>query len=141
MSKDDLSDFVTPTSVKKAPWRKGFGPIIHGIVWFAIIALLFFVVPRFESIFNDFGVDLPPLTKVLIKASHLVVKLAVVLVPLLVVMVVLDGQVLSALSRKGDVGKSLAWSIVMLTLPLLILGLLLVGLILPLFILIGRLSG
>src|SRR5277367_2224945 len=110
MSNDDLSDFATSSS-KKGPWRRGTGPIIpiiHGIVWCFSMAVLFFVVPRVERIFIDFGIDLPWLTKVLVKASHLVVKFALVLVPLLVVLMVLDGRVMASLSRKGEIGAALA---------------------------------
>jgi hypothetical protein len=141
MSKDDLSDFVTTTPAKKSAGRQGSAPIIHGIAWCVCLGLLFFVVPKFESIFKDFGIDLPWLTKVLVKASHLMVKFGVVLVPLFVVMMFVDGQILARLSRNGDVGKSLAWSVVMLAVPLVVLVLVLVGLVLPLTTIMTRLSG
>jgi type IV pilus assembly protein PilC len=35
--------------------------------------ILYFIIPKFEAIFKDFGVDLPSMTKFLIKASHFVV--------------------------------------------------------------------
>jgi type IV pilus assembly protein PilC len=36
--------------------------------------ILYFIIPKFESIFADFGVDLPKMTIWLIKASHFVVR-------------------------------------------------------------------
>src|SRR5262249_28198800 len=36
--------------------------------------ILYFIIPKFEAIFADFGVDLPQMTIFLIKASHFVVK-------------------------------------------------------------------
>jgi type IV pilus assembly protein PilC len=36
--------------------------------------ILYFIIPKFESIFADFGVDMPKMTKFLIAASHVVVK-------------------------------------------------------------------
>jgi len=36
--------------------------------------ILYYIIPKFESIFADFGVDLPQMTKFLIKASHFVVR-------------------------------------------------------------------
>ena len=36
--------------------------------------ILYFIIPKFEAIFKDFGVDLPGMTIVLIKASHFVVQ-------------------------------------------------------------------
>jgi hypothetical protein len=140
MSKDDLSDFVS-TSSKKGPWRRGTGQIVRGIAWSLSLALLLFAVPRFELVFLDFGVDLPRMTKVWIKASHFAVKFVVVLVPLLVGLMVLDDRVSSSLSRKGEVGKSLAWSVVMLVVPLVVLALALLGLVLPLFTPMSPLSG
>ena len=123
MSNDDLSGFATTTSVEEGTLGEGAsGPIIHGIAWFAVLALLFFVVPRFESVFNDFGVDLPQLTKLAVKASHLVVKFALLLGPLVVVLMVLDGKVLAALRQKGDVGQALAWSAFMMAVPLVVPG-------------------
>jgi type IV pilus assembly protein PilC len=47
--------------------------------------ILYFIIPKFESIFLDFGVDLPEMTKFLIKASHFVIEkfYIVVLAPIL----------------------------------------------------------
>jgi protein transport protein HofC len=36
--------------------------------------LLYFIVPKFEAIFKDFGVSLPPVTIMLIEGSHTLVK-------------------------------------------------------------------
>jgi type IV pilus assembly protein PilC len=36
--------------------------------------ILYFIIPKFESIFADFGVDLPKMTKFLTAASHVVVR-------------------------------------------------------------------
>jgi protein transport protein HofC len=36
--------------------------------------LLYFIVPKFESIFKDFGVSLPPITITLIEGSHFIVR-------------------------------------------------------------------
>jgi hypothetical protein len=141
MSKDDLSDFVATTTVKNTRWRVGSGPIIHGIAWFVCLALLFFVVPRVEAIFKDFGVDLPLLTKVLVKASHLAVKFALLLVPLVVFLMVLDGKVMAALRQRGDDGQALAWSAFMMAAPLVVVAVVVVGLVLPMVTITSRLSG
>jgi type IV pilus assembly protein PilC len=48
--------------------------------------ILYFIIPKFEVIFLDFGVDLPGMTKFLIVASHFVIQKfwVVILVPILV---------------------------------------------------------
>lgn len=48
--------------------------------------ILYFIIPKFESIFKDFGVPLPQMTIVLIKASHVVIEYfwAVLLAPVLI---------------------------------------------------------
>src|SRR3954468_14647010 len=56
-------------------------PIV--IVTFAllvILALVAFLVPVFESVFADFGGDLPPITKVCVTMSHLVTRRPYILI-------------------------------------------------------------
>ena len=36
--------------------------------------MLYFIVPKFEAIFKDFGVSLPPVTILLIEGSHSLVR-------------------------------------------------------------------
>jgi len=43
---------------------------IAGFFVLAVVAIMFFLIPRFESIFADFDLDLPALTKFLIAASR-----------------------------------------------------------------------
>src|SRR5437879_3134037 len=50
-------------------------PIVVISVACAIVGfILYFIIPKFEAIFADFGVDLPKMTIFLINASHFVVK-------------------------------------------------------------------
>ncbi len=50
-------------------------PIVVIMVALIIVGfILYWIVPKFEAIFADFGVDLPQMTKFLIKASHFVVN-------------------------------------------------------------------
>jgi type IV pilus assembly protein PilC len=50
-------------------------PIVVITVACAIVGfILYFIIPKFESIFADFGVDLPKMTKFLIAASHVVIR-------------------------------------------------------------------
>ena len=52
--------------------------------------ILYFIIPKFEAIFKDFGVDLPGMTKFLISASHFVVDYfyLVILAPVLFVIMI-----------------------------------------------------
>ncbi len=43
--------------------------IMQGIVGF----IMYFIIPKFEAIFNDFGVALPPITIFVIQASHFLI--------------------------------------------------------------------
>ena len=61
-------------------------PLVVIFVACAIVGfILYFIIPKFEAIFVDFGVDLPQMTKFLIWASHIVVQRfwIVILVPIL----------------------------------------------------------
>ena len=59
--------------------RKVKGALVYPIVviTFAtgiLVFIMMWIVPRFQSIFYDFGTKLPPMTEVLIKASYIVVN-------------------------------------------------------------------
>ena len=61
-------------------------PIVVITVATVIVGLiLYFIIPKFEAIFKDFGVDLPGMTIILIKASHIVLDYApiVIMTPIL----------------------------------------------------------
>ncbi len=50
-------------------------PIVVIFVAFVIVGfILYFIIPKFEAIFDDFGVDLPQMTIFLIQASHFVIQ-------------------------------------------------------------------
>jgi len=138
MTNDDLADFAT-TRAKAVPRLKGSGVIVHGIAWCLALALLAFVVPRIEVILKDFGLSYSWSTKVVIGASHLLV----VVVPLVGMLLVVDGVVLSALSHQGDGRMSRAWSVLMLGAPFLATALILAAICVPIIQLsqIMRLSG
>jgi type IV pilus assembly protein PilC len=62
-------------------------PIVVIVVACAIVGfILYFIIPKFEAIFKDFGVDLPQMTQFLIRASHVVVQKfwIVILVPVVI---------------------------------------------------------
>jgi type IV pilus assembly protein PilC len=71
-----LADFKEKAQSLK---RKIKGAMVYPIVVIFVACvivgfILYFIIPRFESIFNDFGVPLPNMTKILITASHFVIK-------------------------------------------------------------------
>src|SRR5262249_39111594 len=62
-------------------------PIVVILVACTIVGfILYFIIPKFEAIFLDFGVDLPGMTVFLIKASHIVIQKfwLVLLIPFLI---------------------------------------------------------
>jgi type IV pilus assembly protein PilC len=83
-----LADFKEKSQTLK---RRIRGAMVYPIVVIFVACvivgfILYFIIPKFEAIFADFGVDLPGMTIFLIKASHfLVQKLwVVILTPILI---------------------------------------------------------
>src|SRR5271156_7081708 len=60
--------------------------VVIGVACAIVGFILYFIIPKIEAIFKDFGVDLPSMTKFLIKASHFVIDYfyVVILAPLFV---------------------------------------------------------
>ena len=67
--------------------REAAQPVLHAVGgrmaylgWVSAVALfivsfvMYFVVPKFEAIFKDFGLDLPEVTKLVIHASHVAIN-------------------------------------------------------------------
>ncbi len=139
MSRDDLADIVP--SPKEARGFTTIWGIAHGIAWGLLLALFAFGVPRAESVFLDCGVDLPSVTVLVIRVSHLVGTWFYVFAALLVVLLNTAWFLLDELTRRGEARSSRAWSILMLVCPLLLIVLSLVALGLPLLITDFGLSG
>ena len=70
-----LADFKEKSqSLKRRIKSAMVYPIVVITVACAIVGfILYFIIPKFEAIFKDFGVDLPSMTKFLITASHFVI--------------------------------------------------------------------
>ena len=71
-----LADFKEKSQSLK---RRIKSAMVYPIVVISVAVLivgfiLYFIIPKFEAIFKDFGVDLPGMTKFLITASHFVVN-------------------------------------------------------------------
>jgi type IV pilus assembly protein PilC len=71
-----LADFKEKAQTLK---RRIRGAMVYPIVVILVACIivgfiLYFIIPKFEAIFLDFGVDLPQMTKFLIKASHFVIE-------------------------------------------------------------------
>jgi len=71
-----LADFKEKSqSLKRRIKSAMVYPVVVITVAVAIVGfILYFIIPKFEAIFKDFGVDLPGMTKFLIHASHFVVQ-------------------------------------------------------------------
>jgi type IV pilus assembly protein PilC len=83
-----LADFKEKSQTLK---RRIRGAMVYPIVVIFVACvivgfILYFIIPKFETIFADFGVDLPGMTIFLIKASHFLVKKlwVVILTPILI---------------------------------------------------------
>jgi len=113
MSNADLADFATKE--KSLSSRRTNGWVVPAFAWAFVLAILVFVVPRFEVVFKDFGLDLSWMMMLVVRASHL--WLAVL--GMVVVLLVVDSIVRDALAARKD-GRELAraWSALMFSLPL-----------------------
>jgi type II secretory pathway component PulF len=132
---DDLADF-RPLSMNAKRGSSRLRLLTHGLAWVFFLALLAFVVPRAEAIFVDFGIPLPRLTGLLIRASHQVLPLTALVSFLFVAeWFLLDPQSDRAGATSG------AWTGIMLALPLVLITLAVVALGQPLYSLVSRLSG
>jgi type IV pilus assembly protein PilC len=71
-----LADFKEKSQTLK---RRIKGAMVYPIVVILVAMIivgfiLYFIIPKFEAIFVDFGVDLPQMTVFLIKASHVLIQ-------------------------------------------------------------------
>ncbi len=71
-----LADFKEKSQSLK---RKIKGAMVYPVVVILVACtivgfILYFIIPKFEAIFKDFGVPLPRMTIVLIEASHFIIK-------------------------------------------------------------------
>ena len=58
--------------VRKIQSASAYPAFIAGFFVVAVAGIMLFLIPQFEGIFSDFGLDLPPLTKFLIASSRFI---------------------------------------------------------------------
>ena len=69
---------------RQAPLFREIGSRICYLLWvffvgqFVVSFVLYFIIPKFEAIFKDFGTSLPPVTVFVIQASHNIVERAAI---------------------------------------------------------------
>ena len=105
----------------------------EGIAWALLVLLLASGVPKVETSFTDYGIPLPRLTDLTIRASHM----WTVFLLLATILLGSDWYVADELSRHGNAEWARAWSAVMIATPLLLVALILVALVLPFFAMDG----
>ncbi len=136
MSNADLADFGSKEKARIRPRITGL--MAPAFVWALVLALLAFVVPKFEVVFRDFGLDLGWMMLVIVRASHL----SLALLGLVVVLLVVDSIVRDLLAAREDRRRlALAWSSLMFGLPLATFSLMIVAIGTTLTGLLFKLSG
>jgi type II secretory pathway component PulF len=124
-----LEDEVGFKPTARGPWLL---VIIHEMLWIGLGLLLYLVVPRFEAIFADFGVDLPALTVLLVKISRFVVRYWWVVLAMLVLLAPVDRAILEHLRRSPGGRRAVRlWSGLVIALPLAAFVLMVVALFFP----------
>ena len=101
------------------------------------LAFLVFATGWVEPIFADFGIPLPNVTIWVIQAAHRIVAS----MSLTLLLLIVDGLVLNALCRRGDVLRAWSWSLLMIATPLSMVAVTLWALLLPLLTCDTGLSG
>ncbi len=80
-----LADFKEKSQTLKRRIKSAmvYPAVVISVACLIVGFILYFIIPKFEAIFKDFGVDLPSMTKFLIHASHFVVDYfyVVILIP------------------------------------------------------------
>ena len=67
---------------KRLPVLRSFGARIAYLFWIIAVAqaivgfIMYFIIPKFEAIFKDFGIELPEVTLLVIRASHVFIEYA-----------------------------------------------------------------
>ena len=71
-----LADFKEKSQTLKRRIKSAmvYPCVVISVACLIVGFILYFIIPKFEAIFSDFGVDLPGMTIFLIKASHFVVN-------------------------------------------------------------------
>lgn len=128
--KDCLSDFDPP----KLQRPSRFLLSLPTLGWLLLFGTLGFVVPQFEAVFADFGVDLPRFSVIIIQCSHAVSRYAPGLLCFVALAWIL---VLFPPEQKTPSRKAL---IVLFLTPMALMALSILALALPLLGLSGRLG-
>src|SRR3954468_19411881 len=70
-----LADFKEKSQTLKRRIKSAmvYPCVVSSVACLIVGFILYFIIPKFEAIFKDFGVDLPAMTKFLITASHFVI--------------------------------------------------------------------
>jgi type II secretory pathway component PulF len=89
-----LRQAAASRSTLRPPWAAISSRIAY-FLWVILVIqvivsfMMYFIIPKFEAIFKDFGVPLPQVTAFVIMASHFLFKFSWVLVPLVLAEVLL----------------------------------------------------
>lgn len=113
---------------------------LHALAWGVLLLVLLFVVPRFTRTFEDFGSALPQFSVLVIKASMLAIAYWYAFLLLGLIATAADWAVLFWLSSNKQKTIRRLWSILMLTLPLVLIAAVILGVALPTIQLVEELS-
>jgi hypothetical protein len=102
--------------------------VIHAVAFGAILAVLVFVVPKFEAIFSNMGIALPTLTRAIIAASHIAREWFFALFPMFLV---LDAGVCLLLQYFAGPRARRWWSVILFLMTAVVIATLGLGLGLP----------
>jgi type II secretory pathway component PulF len=85
--------------------------VAHLLSGMALVGWFYFLVPRFKHDFNDFGVEIPALTILIIRMSDMVVNYWYLLVPVSPVALILDFLVARWIGRQIGLRVAIAYGV------------------------------
>lgn len=139
-----MSDLTTAQSADENPFARSlvwtaWVLLTHFISGVVVVGVLVFVVPRFVTLFDDFGMELPSLAILLIGVARFVAAYWYLLLP---GGLAVDAIVLLGLSRlpAGARWLGIVWATLVLLAAVALLALIVVGLFLPLQEMIDQLT-
>ena len=115
--------------------------VIHAFIPFFWIAFAVFIVPRFVAGFAEAGVEMPPMTVVVISFSSFIMRYWFVYIFIMALILVADGAVYFSLLRLSGKTPASLWSIMVMLVEGVFTVFFIIALFLPLLSFITKIQG
>jgi len=114
--------------------------VIHAFIPFFWVVFAVFIVPRFVAGLAESGVEMPPMTVVVISFSAFIMRYWFIYLFILAFLLVVDGAVYFSLLRSSNKNPAKRWSIVVMLVEGIFTIILIIALCLPLLSFITKIG-